>query len=98
MVGTLTGARMSVGSPGTREDMAPDAPDWTVSGPVRALMWWPGVAFVLVMIAPEAAAGSIAVAGLVLAAVGLFLDPLSRRLDRAEPDAVEPDREPVRSG
>jgi hypothetical protein len=59
--------------------MAPDSPDWTVPAPLRALTWWPGVAFVLVLIAPDAAAGSIAVAGLALVALGGLVQACGRR-------------------
>lgn len=58
--------------------MAPDSPDWTVPAPLRALLWWPGVSFVLVLVAPQAAVGSIVVAGLVLVVAGLLAGRLSR--------------------
>lgn len=70
--------------------MAPDSPDWTVPAPLRALLWWPGVAFVLVLVAPEAAVGSIAVAGLVLVALGALAGAVARRLPRISPVADEP--------
>lgn len=68
--------------------MAPDAPDWTVPAPLRALLWWPGVAFALVLIAPDAAVGSIALAGLVLVGLGALVPVVGRRLRRA-PVAAE---------
>lgn len=58
--------------------MAPDSPDWTVPAPLRALLWWPGVSFVLVLVAPQAAVGSIVVAGLVLVVAGLLAGRLTR--------------------
>ncbi|MBW0092329.1 hypothetical protein I4I73_16710 [Pseudonocardia sp. KRD-184] len=58
--------------------MAPDSPDWTVPAPLRALLWWPGVSFVLVLVAPQAAVGSIVVAGLALMVVGLLAGRLTR--------------------
>jgi hypothetical protein len=67
--------------------MAPDSPDWTVPAPLRALLWWPGVAFVLVLIAPDAAVGSIAGAGLVLVALGALAGAVGRRI---APVAEEP--------
>lgn len=58
--------------------MAPDSPDWTVPAPLRALLWWPGVSFVLVLVAPQAAVGSIVVAGLALVVAGLLAGRLTR--------------------
>lgn len=69
--------------------MAPDSPDWTVPAPLRALLWWPGIAFVLV-VAPDAAVGSIAVAGLVLVALGALAGTVGRRLGRAAEVAHDP--------
>ncbi|HLU55778.1 MAG TPA: hypothetical protein VKZ81_09965 [Pseudonocardia sp.] len=65
--------------------MAPEKREWSVPGPIRALLWWPGVAFVLVMIAPESAAMGIAVSGAVLMALGAVVPFVSRRLRRAQP-------------
>jgi len=67
--------------------MAPEPRDWTVPVPLRALLWWPGVSFVLVLVAPEAATGSIALAGLVLVLLGAVATTLRRR---PVPDAVSP--------
>lgn len=77
--------------------MASDSPDWTVPAPLRALLWWPGVAFVLVLIAPDAAVGSIATAGLVLVTLGALAGAVGRRARSAAVDAVgiEPDYEPA---
>jgi hypothetical protein len=58
--------------------VAPDSPDWTVPAPLRALLWWPGVSFVLVLVAPQAAVGSIVVAGLALVVAGLLAGRLTR--------------------
>ncbi|MCO1659662.1 hypothetical protein [Pseudonocardia humida] len=49
-----------------------------MSGPLRALLWWPGVAFVLVLVDPDNIAWSIATAGAVLVALG-FLVPIALR-------------------
>lgn len=65
---------------GYGQDMAPDSPDWTVPTPLRALLWWPGVAFVLVLLAPDAAVGSIVVAGVVLVTLGALAGAIGRRL------------------
>jgi hypothetical protein len=62
--------------------MAPEKREWSVPAPIRALMWWPGIAFVLVMVAPEAAAAGIAVSGAVLMALGAVVPMASRRLRR----------------
>lgn len=50
--------------------MPPEQREWTVPAPLRALLWWPAAAFVLVVIAPQVAAGSIAVAGVLLMTLG----------------------------
>lgn len=70
--------------------MAPDSPDWTVPTPLRALLWWPGVAFVLALVAPDAAVGSIATAGLVLVALGALAGAVGRRLTRSPAVADDP--------
>ena len=62
--------------------MAPDKREWSVPAPVRALLWWPGVAFVLVMVAPDAAAVGIAASGATLVTLGFVLPVVSRRLRR----------------
>jgi len=54
---------------------ASDKKEWNVPGPLRALLWWPAAAFVLVMVDMDNAAWTIALAGLLLVAVG-FLAPI----------------------
>jgi hypothetical protein len=56
--------------------------DWNVPAPLRALLWWPPVAFVVAMLEPTAAAGTIAVAGGVLAALGALLSAIGRAVAR----------------
>jgi len=75
--------------------MASDSPDWTVPAPFRALLWWPGIAFVLVLIAPDAAVGSIAAAGLALVTLGALMGAVGRRAGDATSDAggLEPEYE-----
>jgi hypothetical protein len=51
--------------------MVSEPRDWNVPTPLRALLWWPPVAFVLVMLDPSASAGTIAAAGAVLAVLGV---------------------------
>jgi hypothetical protein len=65
--------------------MAPEKREWSVPGPIRALLWWPGVAFVLVMVAPEAAAAGIAASGAALMMLGAVVPIVSRRLRRPRP-------------
>lgn len=60
--------------------MAPEHRDWTVPVPLRALLWWPAVSFVLVLVAPESAASSIALAGLALVVLGGIATRLRRRI------------------
>lgn len=54
--------------------------EWSVSGPLRALLWWPGVAFVLVLVDPDNVAWTIATAGLALVTLGFLLPIALRRL------------------
>jgi hypothetical protein len=75
--------------------MAPDKREWTVPAPLRALMWWPGTAFVLVMVAPDAAAASIAASGAVLVALGAVLPIVARRLRRVRPAVPMSDDRPT---
>ena len=67
--------------------MIPDSPNWTVPTSLRALFWWPAVSLLLVLIAPDAAVGSIAAAGLVLVAVGALVQAIDRRLQPATDSA-----------
>ena len=60
--------------------MAPETREWSVPAPVRMLLWWPAISFVLVIVAPDAATGLIVVAGAALALVGGLLAAISRRL------------------
>jgi hypothetical protein len=62
--------------------MAPEKREWSVPAPIRALLWWPGVAFVFVMVAPDDAAVGIAASGVVLVTLGAVLPLASRRLRR----------------
>jgi len=65
--------------------------EWSVPGPARALLWWPAISFVLVVVAPDAATSVIIVAGAVLALLGVALPALARRLRPpvGEPATVE---------
>jgi hypothetical protein len=74
--------------------MVSEPRDWTVPAPLRALLWWPPIAFVLVMLDPTAAAGTIAVAGAALAVLGVVGSAvgatLRRRLQARTEDAKRP--------
>ena len=63
--------------------MAAEKREWTVPAPLRALMWWPATAFVLVMVAPDEAASGIAGSGVVLVALGAVVPLVWRRLRRS---------------
>ena len=67
--------------------MASEIREWSVPAPARALLWWPAISFVLVVLAPDAATSVIIVAGAVLALLGVALHALARRL---RPPAGEP--------
>jgi hypothetical protein len=54
---------------------ASDKKEWNVPGPLQALLWWPAAAFVLVMVDMDNAAWTIALAGVLLVAIG-FLAPV----------------------
>jgi hypothetical protein len=64
--------------------------EWSVPAPVRALLWWPAIAFALVVVAPDAGVGAIIVAGGVLAAGGTLLSMAAARLRRGSAAAVVP--------
>jgi hypothetical protein len=56
--------------------------EWSIPTPVRALLWWPAISFVLVVVDPDAATGVIILAGAALALLGVLLPALARRLRR----------------
>jgi hypothetical protein len=58
-------------------------------------MWWPGIAFVLVMVAPDAAAASIAASGAALVAIGAVLPLITKRLRRPRSAAASLDDRPT---
>ena len=62
--------------------MAPEKREWTVPGPVRALLWWPATAFVVVMVAPHAAAIGIAASGAALMILGAVVPLVTRSMRR----------------
>jgi hypothetical protein len=54
------------------EGMPPEPGEWIIPAPLRTLLWWPLIAFVVAVLRPSAAAGIIAVAGAVLAVLGVL--------------------------
>jgi hypothetical protein len=68
--------------------MAPETREWSVPAPVRTLLWWPAISFVLVIVAPEAATGLIMAAGAGLAVVGGLLGAIARRVQAGAPIPV----------
>ncbi len=75
--------------------MASEYRDWTVPAPLRALLWWPAVAFVVALLVPAAAAVSIAASGAGLAVLGVVGTAVGRRLAAATPAVAA---EPVAAG
>ena len=75
--------------------MASQEREWTIPAPLRALLWWPATAFVLVLITPDTAAGAIAVAGGVLAVLGGLSPAFARWTQRSHGvGGVAVDRDP----
>ncbi|HEY0813515.1 MAG TPA: hypothetical protein VGE11_09545 [Pseudonocardia sp.] len=64
--------------------------EWSVPTPVRTLLWWPAISFVLVVVAPEAATGAIVGAGAALALLGTALSALARRINGRDPAVDSP--------
>jgi hypothetical protein len=56
--------------------------NWTVPAPLRALLWWPPVAFVLVLLEPTAAATTIAATGAALAVLGVLGTSVGQAISR----------------
>ena len=62
--------------------MVSEPHEWTVPAPLRALLWWPPLAFLLVLLEPTAAALSIAATGAALAVLGAVGTTVSRMIAR----------------
>jgi hypothetical protein len=80
--------------------MVSEPHDWTVPTALRALLWWPPLAFLLVLLDPSAAAGTIAATGASLAllgAAGAAVDHAitRRRARRAPALTVAPAADPA---
>lgn len=72
--------------------MVSEPHDWTVPAPLRALLWWPPLAFLLVLLEPAAGALSIAAAGAALAVLGAVGTTVGRLIAhrRTAPDRTAP--------
>jgi hypothetical protein len=72
--------------------MASQSREWSVPAPVRTLLWWPAISFVLVIVFPDAATSAIVFAGAALAALGALASAAARRLrqPRVVPGGVVP--------
>ena len=75
--------------------MASELHDWTVPPPLRALLWWPPVAFVMALLDPSAAVGTIAAAGAALAVLGVLVSAVARRLTDGPEEPVDAVPAPV---
>lgn len=60
--------------------MVSNSREWSVPAPVRALLWWPGVSFVLVIVAPATIESTIVASGALLAVMGGFAAAAAERL------------------
>ena len=67
--------------------------EWSIPTPVRALLWWPAISFVLVVVDPDAATGVIILAGAALALLGVLLPALAGRQRRPRPVVESPTME-----
>ncbi len=71
--------------------MVSEPHDWAVPAPLRALLWWPPLAFFLVLLWPTAAAGTIAITGAALAVLGVAGSAVGQAITRRrEPDVGDP--------
>ncbi|HWM58733.1 MAG TPA: hypothetical protein VNO83_12925 [Pseudonocardia sp.] len=63
--------------------MGSEQDEWQVPAPIRVLVWWPPIAFILVTIAPQTAPVTIAAAGVLLAVIGMLGAALTSRPEAA---------------
>jgi hypothetical protein len=54
------------------DGMPPESREWIIPAPLRILLWWPLIAFVVAVLQPSAAAGVIAAAGAGLTVLGVL--------------------------
>ena len=76
--------------------MVSEPHDWTVPAPLRALLWWPPLAFLLVLLEPTAAALSIAATGAALAVLGAVGTTVGRMIARRRTAPGDAARDPRR--
>lgn len=62
--------------------MVSEPHNWTVPAPLRALLWWPLLAFIVVLLEPSAAPVTIAATGAALAVLGVVGCAVGRALTR----------------
>ena len=74
--------------------MVSEPHDWTVPASLRALLWWPPLAFFLALLDPSAAAGTIAATGAGLAVLGAA-GAAVRRTRRTDPPTLAVAAEPA---
>ena len=65
--------------------MALEPSDWSIPAPVRALLWWPPVAFVLAMIDPDGAPAAIVASGALLMCAGAVVAAVAGRRKAMQP-------------
>jgi hypothetical protein len=75
--------------------MVPEPGEWSVPTPLRILLWWPPLAFVLAMVDPSAAARTIALTGGVLATLGLGVTAGAAVVRRVRARAGRDERPPA---
>jgi hypothetical protein len=75
--------------------MVPESGEWSVPTPLRTLLWWPPLAFVLAMVDPSAAAHTIALTGAVLATLGLGVTAWAAVVRRMRARAASDERSPA---
>src|SRR5215207_7564056 len=64
------------------DGMPPESREWIIPAPLRILLWWPLIAFVVAVLQPSAAAGVIAAAGAGLGLLGAAVkSALACRID-----------------
>ena len=63
--------------------MGSEQDEWQVPAPIRVLVWWPPIAFILVTIAPQTAPVTIAAVGVLLAVIGMLGAALGSRPEAA---------------
>ena len=63
--------------------MGSEQDEWQVPAPIRVLVWWPPIAFILVTIAPQTAPVTISAVGVLLVVIGMLGAALGSRPEPA---------------